>query len=273
MLLPPVPQVVVVHDVIPLYFPELLPRQYLYFRFVVPILLRRSRAIVTVSENTKKDVITFYRVEPDKVYVVPSGLDGSRYRAGIDPTTVKCKYGLEAYLLYVGTMLPHKNLQRLLQAFALISTKFPHKLVIVGEKDPRYYPTLEAEAKSLGLEERVSFVDYVSVEELPALYAGAEALVLPSLYEGFGAPVLEAMACGTPVISSCAGSLPEVAGDAAVLVDPHNPRELASAMETVLADPLMRQVMRQKGLEQAARFSWTKTALMILEILKDVRDR
>jgi glycosyltransferase involved in cell wall biosynthesis len=271
-LLPPVPQVVVVHDLIPMHFPEALPRQYLYFRYFVPTLLRRSRAILTVSENTKKDITAFYGIEPGRVYVVPNGLDASHYRVGIDATRVKCKYGLEAYLLYVGNLLPHKNLQSLLKAFVPIAQKFPHTLVIAGRKDPRYHPSLAAEAQTLGLQERVSFLDYVPPEDLPALYAGADMFVLPSLYEGFGLPILEAMACGTPVISSHAGSLSEVAGDAAILTDPYDVPGIAAAMEAVLGDKGIRAALRRKGLEQAERYSWRRTATMILEVLRAVGD-
>jgi glycosyltransferase involved in cell wall biosynthesis len=129
---------------------------------------------------------------------------------------------------------------------------------------------LEAEAEALGLVGRVTFLDYVSPADLPALYAGAEATVFPSLYEGFGLPILEAMACGTPVIASHAGSLPEVAGDAAVLVDPYNVEGMAGIIETVLRDPGIRETMKWRGLEQVERFSWKRTALMILQVLQTV---
>jgi len=205
-----VPQVVVVHDVLPLRFPQEYPRQQHYFRYFVPMALRRSRAIVADSENTKGDIVAWYGIQGDRIRVVPAGYDESRFRTGIDAQGVKQRYGLGAYLLYVGNLLPHKNLRRLLNAFALVSTRFPQRLVIAGKKDGRYYPALEAETKALGLAERVSFLDYVSPDELPALYAGADCFILPSLYEGFGLPILEAMACGTPVIAAHAGSLPEV---------------------------------------------------------------
>lgn len=270
MLFPIIPQVVVVHDILPLHFPEEYPRQQHYFRYFVPMILRKARAIIAVSENTKQDIVTRYGIGADRVRVIPDGYETSRYQTGIDSEGVKKKYGLTAYLLYVGNLLPHKNLHRLLNAFALISKRFPHRLSITGRKDPRYYPALEAEARALGLEERVSFLDYVPPGELAALYAGADALVLPSLYEGFGLPVLEAMACGTPVIASRTGSIPEVAGDAAVLVDPYDVQGMVDAIEAVLGDPGMREVMRRKGLEQANRFSWERTAAMVLEVIREV---
>lgn len=272
MLFPIIPQVVVVHDVLPLHFPEEYPRQQHYFRRFVPVILKRSRVVIADSENTKRDIVTTYGLDSRLVHVVPAGYDQGRYHVGIDAKGVKETYGLDTYLLYVGNLLPHKNLQQLLRAFALISKRFPHRLVIAGRKDPRYYPALEAEAKALGLEERVSFLDYVPPGELPALYAGADALVLPSLYEGFGLTVLEAMACGIPVIASRAGSLPEVTGDAAVLIDPYDVQGMADAKEAVLGDPELRESMRRKGLEQAKRFSWERTAAMVFEILREVGD-
>jgi len=270
MLLPPVPQVVVVHDLIPLHFRDSFPRHYHYFRYILPAILRRARAIVADSENTRRDLKTFYGLESNRIHIVPGGYDQHYYRMGIDPAPVKKECGLEAYLLYVGNLLPHKNLQRLLQAFALISTKVPHQLAIAGKKDPRYLPALEAEARALGLAERVKFLDYISPAHLPALYAGAEAAIFPSLYEGFGLPILESMACGTPVIASHAASLPEVTGEAATLIDPYSVKGMADAIEAVLRDSETREDMKRRGVEQAERFSWRRTALKVLRVLEAV---
>lgn len=273
MIFPTVPQLVVVHDLSPLYFREALPRQYYYFRYVVPAILKRARIVIADSENTKRDIVTNYGLDSRLIHVVPAGYDRSRYHVGIDAKGVRETYGLDSYLLYVGNLLPHKNLQQLLRAFEPISKTFACQLVLAGRKDIRYYPALAAEARRLGLEERVVFLDYVSAEELPALYAGAEAFVFPSLYEGFGLPILEAMACGTPVVASRAGSLPEVAGEAALLIDPHDDEELTKAMETVLSDRRMREGLRRKGLEQAERFGWERTAKATLEILLEAGSR
>jgi glycosyltransferase involved in cell wall biosynthesis len=270
MLFPSIPQVVVVHDVLPLRFTQEYPRQQYYFRHLVPAILNRSSAIITLSENTKRDMMAFYNVKSSAVHVVPGGYDQSRYRIGIRPEEIKEKYSLRSYLLYVGNLLPHKNLQHLLKAFSLIAHGLPHALVIAGKKDPRYYPPLETEARSLGILDRVSFLDYVPAEELPALYAGADVFVMPSLYEGFGLPILEAMACGTPVIASHTGSIPEVTGDAATLIDPYNVPATADMMATILTDRRRREVMSRKGVEQAERFTWGKTAEAILTILQGV---
>jgi glycosyltransferase involved in cell wall biosynthesis len=267
-LLAPVPQVIVVHDLIPLHLPGSFPRQYLYFRHVVPRILRASQAIVTDSESTKRDVMRFYGIEAARVSVVPCGYDRARFRVGIDPSAVKDKHGLGPYLLFVGNLFPHKNLPALLQAFGLLARRFPHALVIAGKKDARYYPSLAAQADALAQPGRVRFLDYVPPDDLPALYAGADAFVLPSLYEGFGLPVLEAMACGTPVIASRAGSLPEATGDGALLVDPSDVGALAAAIEAVLGDVGERERLRRRGFAQVARFGWERTALEMLEVLR-----
>jgi glycosyltransferase involved in cell wall biosynthesis len=233
-------------------------------------MLKRARAVIAVSESTKQDLQMFYSLGANKIQVVPGGYDQSRYRVGLLAPRIKQQYGLPSYLLYVGNLLPHKNLHRLLQAFAPISRKSPHTLVIAGRKDPRYYPPLEAEARALGVQERVRFLDYVPAADLPALYAAADVFVLPSLYEGFGLPILEAMACGTPVIAAHTSSMPEVASDAAVLVDPHDVPAISMAIESALGNAGMREAMRRRGLARVTQFSWARTALMILKILEKV---
>jgi glycosyltransferase involved in cell wall biosynthesis len=268
-----VPQVVVVHDVLPLHFPKEYPRQQYYFRHLVPAVLKRARAIVAVSESTRRDVSTFYGIEGRKVQVVPNGFDAERYRLGITTQEVTEKYGLRNYLLFVGNLLPHKNLATLLQAFSHIVGGLTHQLVIAGKKDPRYYPALAAQTQTLGLQNRVLFLDYVPAEDLPALYTGADACVLPSLYEGFGLPLLEAMACGTPVVASRASSMPEVVGEAGLLCDPYDARDVAQAMAAVLGSADRREAMRRRGLARATQFSWRRTATTILGILKEVARR
>jgi glycosyltransferase involved in cell wall biosynthesis len=266
-LFAPVPQVMVVHDLIPLRLPGSFPRQYLYFRHVLPRILRACRVVVTDSQSTKRDVTRFYGIEAS-VSVIPCGYDRRRFRPGIDAGAVKRKHGLDAYVLFVGNLFPHKNLPALFAAFERLAKRFPHSLVIAGKKDPRYYPALASQAAVIGEARRVRFLDYVPPEDLPALYAGADAFVLPSLYEGFGLPVLESMACGTPVIASRAGSLPEAAGDGALLVEPIDVGALTAAIEAVLGDSALREDLRRRGFAQVARFGWERTALEMLELLK-----
>jgi glycosyltransferase involved in cell wall biosynthesis len=262
-----IPQAVVVHDLIPLHFPKSFPRQWIYFRHLIPLLLRRSRIILCDSESTREDLSRYYRLDRRRIHVVPVGYDRRRFRPGVDPELFRRRHGLGPYMLYVGNLLPHKNLSRLLEAFALLASAIPHSLVIAGRKDPRYFPVLSAEAERLGVGQRVRFLDYIAGDDLPALYAGADLFVFPSLYEGFGLPPLEAMACATPVVASNSSSIPEVVGKAAVLVDPLNTKALASAMAEVLNEAGLRERLRGLGLQQVSQFTWERSARQLLNIL------
>ncbi len=270
MLAPVVPQVVTLLDIIPVLFPKEYPQAQYYARYFLPAVLRRSEGVITISENTKRDIIAHYGIKPERVHVILPGCDRSGYRLGIDPEGVKRKYGLADYFLYVGNLFPHKNLKRLLRAFALIAGRLPHHLVIGGWKDPRYFEALEDEVKALRLAERVSFLNYIPPDELPALYSGATVFVLPSLYEGFGLPLLEAMACGCPVVVSNAASQPEVCGDAAYYVDPHDIESIAEGISKVALDEELRKKLIHKGLQRAELFSWEKAAAEHIKLLQKV---
>jgi glycosyltransferase involved in cell wall biosynthesis len=187
--------------------------------------------------------------------------------------SIKQKYHLpDRFILFVGTLEPRKNIIRLLEAYARIKDKLPHKLVIAGTKGWLYQPIFEA-VKRLSLRNNVIFLGYVDDGNLPALYNLADLFVYPSIYEGFGLPVLEAMACGIPVITSNVSSLPEVAGDAAVLVDPYNVKELAGAMKHVLTNASLRKQVINKGFQQAKNFSWKKCARETLKVYEEVYDK
>jgi glycosyltransferase involved in cell wall biosynthesis len=184
--------------------------------------------------------------------------------------SVKARYSLDfPFILTVGTLEPRKNHVGLLQAYSLMEGRHPHRLVIAGGKGWLYEGIFQ-EVERLSLEERVLFLGYVPEEDLPALYNLADLFVFPSLYEGFGLPPLEAMACGTPVVVSALSSLPEVVGDGALLVPPREVEALAEAMEKGLGDPSLRRELRGKGLEQAKRFSWSEAAKRLLAIYKRV---
>jgi glycosyltransferase involved in cell wall biosynthesis len=275
MLLPVVPQVVIVHDLTGLHSAEHQGRgcYYRYFRHVVPRLLSRSAAIIADSESTRQDLAAHYGLGLGRVRVVPAGCDRELYRAGIDSEPMRQRYGLEEYILYVGNLMPHKNLGGLLRAFTLMMDRIPHTLAIVGRKDPRYYPELEADVAALGIAKRVTFLGHVSNDQLPALYTGAAAVVLPSFYEGFGLTSLEAMACGTPVVAANTSSIPEVVGDAGLLVDPHDTGALADAVLRILTDEALREELTARGRGQAARFSWGRTAQEVLDVLRQVAER
>lgn len=266
-------RVVTIHDVIPYIYPKTSSRlDRLIYRLWLPLAVRHLDAVITDSECSRRDILTHLPVHPDKVTVVPIAAS-PRYRP-LDRTqtaSVLARLGLTApYILYVGSVEPRKNLSRLLEAFARLRADAPgYRLVIVGAGRWKTTPIFKTVAR-LGLEPYVSFTGYVAEEDLPALYAGAALFVFPSLYEGFGLPVLEAMACGTPVITSNVSSLPEVAGDAALTVNPFDVEAIADTMRRVLADPALAAHLRERGLARARQFSWERTARETLAVYERV---
>lgn len=173
------------------------------------------------------------------------------------------------YFLYIGRHDPYKNLNRLIAAFASLPNYHDYQLWLAGPQDKRYTPVLQAQVEELGIGKQVKFLDYVPYSELPKIITGAIALVFPSLWEGFGFPVLEAMACGTPVITSNISSLPEVAGDAAILINPYDTREITAAMDKIATDTQLRDRLSLASINRANQFSWEKTGLATTEILKN----
>jgi glycosyltransferase involved in cell wall biosynthesis len=257
-------QVTVVHDLLPLLFPEEYPRQQHYFRHLVPRVLRRSRVVVADSESTRQEVIRRCALPAAQVRVVYPGFDPERFHgAGVIPPRV----AELPYLLYVGNLLPHKNLLRLVEAFAVVRRQCPSRLVIRGAGRPAYARALAARIEALGLSDAVAFVDYADIDALRELYARAACLVYPSLAEGFGLPVLEAMASGTPVVTSNVSSLPEVAGGAALTADPYDVAALAEAIGAVLTRAALREELRERGLQRARQFSWEQTAVAISRLI------
>jgi glycosyltransferase involved in cell wall biosynthesis len=261
----PVPQVTVVHDLLPLRFPPEYPRQQYYFRFLVPRILSDSRLVIADSEHTRSDILDHYDVPAGKVKVIYPGYDSSAFfcsgpNSSSQPRQVP-------YILYVGNLLPHKNLPRLLDALALLRRRRSCRLIIRGEGRPAYARLLRERIESLGHRDAVTFAGYAGEDSLRQLYSDAVCLVLPSLGEGFGLPVLEAMACGTPVITASASSLPEVAGDAALMVDPYDALGLADAMYRTLTDSGLREDLRQRGLRRVSAFTWKRTALEVSRLL------
>ena len=265
-----VPQVTIVHDLLPLFYPAEYPRQQYYFRSLVPRVLRSSRIIVADSGSTRLDIIKEYGIAPERVRVIYPGYDPDTYHADGDLRAPAP--GGDGYILYVGNLLPHKNLLNLLDALAILRRRHPGaRLIIRGEGQPGYARAVRERVQTLGLSDAVSFQGYAATRALRDLYAGAVCLVLPSLREGFGLPVLEAMACGTPVISSSSSSLPEVGGDAAIRVDPYDAIELADAMYRVLADADFREELRARGLKWVGGFSWRRTAEQMSRLIDDAR--
>jgi glycosyltransferase involved in cell wall biosynthesis len=257
------PTVLTVHDLTFRHLPQHhKPLNRWYLRLTIPLFCRRATHIISVSEHTRRDLIDAYGVPSDKVTVVYEAAD-QLFRPQPPDTAeaVKAKYGLpERYLLYVGTVEPRKNLPRLADAFAVLrSDGLTDGLVIAGRLGWLYHGFLEQLERS-PVCRHVTLTGYVPGGDLPALYAGAQALVFPSLYEGFGLPVLEAMACGTPVACSDRSSMPEIAGGAALLFDPTRTEAIVGAVRGLLGDGALQADLRRRGLLRAQEFSWERAA-------------
>jgi glycosyltransferase involved in cell wall biosynthesis len=261
----PLPSVVTVHDLGYRYFPDAHPLgQRLYLDWSTRFSSRAATHVIADSEATRRDLARFYGVPAEKVTVVYPGRDEQLRR--VDPTPVRARYGLGSdYLLHVGTLQPRKNLARLIAASGTLRAQWPRlELVLAGQ------PGWQSESILALARQHSDFVrllNYVPDGDLAGLYSGALAFVFPSLYEGFGLPVLEAMACGTPVVCSNTSSLPEVAGEAVLLVDPGDMAALANAISRLLADASLRASLAAKGLEQVRKFSWERAAEETLGVM------
>ncbi len=274
--------VVTVHDLIPLILPayrgSILVR--LYTRLVVAG-SRRATAIITDSHSSKKDITELLGIPPERVHVIHLAAKEvfTPVRDSERLNTIRRKYGLQGeYILYLGGFDRRKNLKALLAALASMNDALSTRahLVIGGElpqKNTSFFPDPRLIVEELGLQGRVSFIGWVPEKDKPALYSGATLFVFPSLYEGFGLPPLEAMACGTAVIASDRSSLPEIGGEGALLVDPHDVDSLAGAMTSLMEDEKRRRELAAKGLKQAQRFSWQKTVAETMAVYRSVAAR
>ncbi len=270
-LLCTIPSVVTIHDCIHLLFPQYLPNRaaFRYARFVMGSAVRRSALVYTVSEASRTDILRFYpATDPDKVWVVPNAIDAELLE---DPgqeerERVRERYQIRGrFVLFAGNVKPHKNLERLIRAFARVRAEPGHedvRLVLLGE-DVSRYGSLRRAVEESGVRQDVRFFGFVPHRTLAALYRMASVFAFPSLYEGFGLPPLEAMACGTPVVTSRISSLPEVVGDAALLVDPYSEEAIARAISRVLDEPELRRSLVERGLLRASRFSWDRSVRAI----------
>ncbi len=268
---PGVPSIVTCYDLIPLIYPQYFTAfQRLIFRTAHWLALHTARVTLAISEATKNDLVRVFHIDPRRIVVTPLAADAHFQppsRAEID--RVKASYALpDRYLLYFGSNKPHKNVARLVEAFAASGIK-DQGLVIAGQWDERY-PQAKQMTEQLNVSDRVRFIGPVKDVDLPALYGGAELFVFPSEYEGFGLPVLEAMACGAPVVCGNRSSLPEVAGDAALLCDPHDVTALAQAIERAITDRALNQALRARSLDRAAGFSWEQTAQQTRQVYRSL---
>ncbi len=266
MLFPSIEQIVTVHDLIPLKYPEVSPKWRYYYLYVLPLILKRCRQIISISEHTKKDLVETYHLNPELIKVVYNGYDSDLFYPQPNPD-ILTKYNLDKYFLYVGDMRYYKNLDRALSAFELLPNK-DYKFVITGRKDDFFYPQLKNKVDLLSAKERIIFLDYVPTQDLPSLYSMAQCLVFVSLYEGFGLPILEAMACGCPIITGDRTSIPEVGGDSVFYVDPENIDNIARGMQEVITNTKLRQDLANKGLARAKLFGWDKTVREIKQIFE-----
>ena len=283
-LVHPRASLVTIHDLGYLYFPQAHPwRQRLYLDLSTRWNAHAAAHVLADSEATKADLVTRYSTPPEKITVAYPGHDETLAPVH-DPATieaVKARYGICGdYFLYLGTLQPRKNLARLIAAFAVLEPfglslrparggrAKPETVLVLAGKRGWLYDDLFAQVRRLGLAENVRFPGYIPDEDKAALLSGALAFVFPSLYEGFGLPVLEAQACGCPVITSTTSSLPEVAGDAALLVDPTDTAAIAAAMQRIAADHALRETLVERGFANVRRFSWTACAQSVLSVIE-----
>ncbi|PYM65005.1 MAG: glycosyltransferase family 1 protein [Candidatus Rokuibacteriota bacterium] len=266
----PCPAVVTIHDLIHLRFRQRHPGASLYAHVMLRLAAWRAARLIAVSESTRRDLETRLRASPGKIRVIPNGVDPA-FRAlpdGVLPTETLAALGLRTpYFLFVGNPLPHKNLPRLLDAFAGLPPALG-SLVLAGIPR-RAQLTLTHDCARRGLDARVTILAPVPAATMPALYQGALALVSPSLWEGFGLPALEAMACGTPVLAADRGALPEVVGDAGLLVDPTSVDALREAMYTLAVQPSLRAALRVAGPARARAFSWRHVAEATIAVYRE----
>lgn len=259
----PVPYCMSIMDLSYLKFPELFKKSDLYqlVNWTRTSVSKASR-VFTISLASKDDIIREYKIASDKVHVTYPGLNSL--------SKVKSRMDRGDYILFVGTLQPRKNIERLVEAFSIVKSKYPDlSLFVVGKKGWLYDQILDA-PKKFNVSESVKFIDFADDSELSEFYKKAKCFVLPSLYEGFGLPVIEAMQNGCPVIISNVSSLPEAGGDAALYVNPEDSKDIASKIDTLLSDEKLRDQLVKKGYEQVKKFSWEKTAKQTLDVLKQI---
>jgi len=267
----PVPCVVTIHDLVIDKFPETIDfKRRLYLWAAIRHSIAKADRIIAVSECTKRDIVKRFNVSETKIDVIHEAAAPGfcQYKTSDSTLRICRQYRIDKpYILYVGTIEPRKNLTALIRAYARLKTSaaIKHELVIVGKKS-WYYGKLFREISRESIQDDVIFTGYLPRLYLPHFYNAADLFILPSLYEGFGLPILEAMACGTPVIASNVSALPEVAGDAAILIDPYDVEAIAEAMYRVLTDGDLRAELVKRGLERVKQFSWERCARETLRV-------
>jgi glycosyltransferase involved in cell wall biosynthesis len=259
------PLIVTVHDLHPFYFPEQFGLSSNYFKFSLKLLTKWARRLIVPSHFVKRELLNYLNIESNLVDIVPPGYDKALFKP-LDEEFKKDflkRYGLEEpFILFVGSLFPYKNIKTLLKTFLDIQGKIPHSLIVVGK--------IELSQEKLPEHKRIHYLDYVQPTDIPGFYSYADIYVHPSLVEGFGMTIVEAMACGTPVISSNGGSLPEVVGEAGVLFDPSDSQQLGERLLTVIYNKSLQKEMRVMGFQQVKQYSWARTAKDIFHACEEV---
>ncbi len=280
------PMVMVLHDMMDLMYRDAFTHHNFiirtglnwFFKYTIPRSVNKASAIITVSESTKRDLLDYFGMNEKKVTAILEGVE-ENFKPVTDREVllkVKDRYKLpDRFVLYLGSIKPYKNLHGVLEAFSKLSEIGLHddiKLIIGGLKHFSL-DKFNAKIEKLNIRDKVQRIGFIKEEDLPAVYSLAEVFLFPSIWEGFGLPALEAMACGVPVVTSNTSSLPEVVGDAGIKVDPHNIAEIAYNLNKLLQDPELRRGLSEKGIERARTFSWKKAAEETLEVLGAVYKR
>ena len=270
------PSIITIHDLAFRRFPSFYTfKNRTYMNSMAKFSAKRADKIITYSDSTKKDVIKFLSIDEKKISVIPLGVE-DKFKPASEEEIKKIKADLglpDNYIITLGTLQPRKNLEALIDAFARLKKDkaIPHKLVIVGEKGWNNEKLLTKLA-GLDIAEDIVLTGFIEDNQLPSLYSGATALVYPSLYEGFGLPVLEAMACGVPVACSNTSSLPEIAGEAALLFDPTDVDQIYSSIQKLLLDEKLRKTLGEAGIKRARQFTWEKTAKQTLSLYNSLKN-
>jgi glycosyltransferase involved in cell wall biosynthesis len=263
--------VTTVHDLIHIIFPEYLPNRiaYWYASLLMWIVARKSEKIIADSNSTKNDLLKYCGTDPGKVSVISVPISDQYMKYKGDGSVMKQRYG--KYILYVGLIRPHKNVLGLLRSFLIVKKKYgiEHKLILIGKGQPAYIEAVNKFINENGLNDQVLRMHDIKSDDIIEYYAGADVFVFPTFYEGFGLPVLEAMACGCPVITSNVSSLPEVAGEAAVMVDPRNENELADKINSVISDGALRERLIASGRERVKLFRKSDFVSKTLAVYED----
>lgn len=271
-----VPKILTIHDLTPLLFPQTHPSNFKFWwrwNFTLKLIKDRLKCVITDSENTKKDCIKYLGIHEEKIQVVPLAAS-EIYKPMSNKEEIKnelkLKYEInDPFILFVGTLEARKNISTLIKAFYKLKTRINHKLVIIGRKGWKYDEIFETIEK-LNIKRDIIFTDYVPESDLVKFYNSADVFVYPSLYEGFGLPPLEAMACGCPVITSNTSSLPEVVGNAGIMVDPYDVDELAGAIYNALNNSSLRKKLSKRSLERSKLFKWCKVAKKTWNIYENI---